>query len=86
MTIIDSSVNSDQLDILRDFGYSLPNWRIQPPVTVPGGFMGRYIREERTAKEKIQDTVNTIIAFFLMIVASALVVLLVFLFYENSKG
>ncbi len=55
-------------------------------MTVPGGFMGRYIREERTAKEKIQDTVNTIIAFFLMIVASALVVLLVFLFYENSKG
>ncbi|WP_286349725.1 MULTISPECIES: hypothetical protein [Geobacter] len=86
MTIIDSSVNSDQLDILRDFGYSLPSWRIQPPVAVSGGFMGRYIREERTAKEKIQDTVNTIIAFFLMIVASALVVLLVFLFYENSKG
>lgn len=48
--------------------------------------MGRYVREERTTQEKIKDTVNTIIAFILMIVASALVVLLVFLFYENSKG
>ncbi len=47
--------------------------------------MGRYIREERTPKEKLQDTVNTVIAFVLMIVASALVVLLVFLFYENMK-
>ncbi len=47
--------------------------------------MGRYIRETRTPKEKVQDTVNTVIAFVLMIVASALVVLLVFLFYENMK-
>ncbi|CAG0951485.1 hypothetical protein GEOBC_00218 [Geobacteraceae bacterium] len=47
--------------------------------------MGRYIRETRTPKEKVQDTINTIIAFVLMIVASALVVLLVFLFYENMK-
>ena len=48
--------------------------------------MGRYIREDRTPKEKVQDTINTVIAFALMIVASALVVLLVFLFYENMKG
>lgn len=48
--------------------------------------MGRYIREERTPREKIQDTVNTIIAIILMIIASALVVLLIFLFYENMKG
>ncbi|MBT1075881.1 hypothetical protein [Geobacter grbiciae] len=47
--------------------------------------MGRYIRETRTPKEKLQDTVNTAIAFVLMIVAAALVVLLVFLFYENMK-
>jgi hypothetical protein len=48
--------------------------------------MGRYIREERTPREKLLDTVNTIIAIILMIIASALVVLLVFLFYENMKG
>lgn len=51
-----------------------------------GTIMGRYIREGRTTQEKIQDTVNTVIAFILMIIASALVVLLVFLFYENMKG
>lgn len=48
--------------------------------------MGRYIREDRTPKEKVQDTINTVIAFVLMIVAAALVVLLVFLFYENMKN
>ncbi|BDV43312.1 hypothetical protein GURASL_22350 [Geotalea uraniireducens] len=48
--------------------------------------MGRYVKEERTTGEKIKDIINTIIALILMIIASALVVLLVFLFYENSKG
>lgn len=48
--------------------------------------MGRYIREDRTAREKIQDTINTIIAIVLMFIAAALVVLLVFLFYENMKS
>lgn len=47
--------------------------------------VGRYIRETRTPKEKLQDTINTVIAFVLMIIAAALVVLLVFLFYENLK-
>lgn len=48
--------------------------------------MGRYIRETRTSEEKLKDTINTIIALVLMIIASALVVLLVFLFYENMKS
>lgn len=48
--------------------------------------MGRYIREDRTPREKIQDTINTIIAIVLMFIAAALVVLLVFLFYENMKS
>lgn len=48
--------------------------------------MGRYIREGRTPREKLQDTINTIIALVLMIIAAALVVLLVFLFYENMKS
>lgn len=47
--------------------------------------MGRYVRENRTPKEKLQDTVNTAIALVLMIIAAALVVLLVFLFHENMK-
>lgn len=48
--------------------------------------MGRYIREDRTTREKLQDTINTVIAIVLMIIAAALVVLLVFLFYENMKS
>lgn len=48
--------------------------------------MGRYFKEERTPREKLRDTTNTIIAVILMIIASALTVLLVFLFYENMKG
>lgn len=47
--------------------------------------MGRYIREDRTPEEKIKDTINTIIALVLMVIASALMILLVFLFYENMK-
>lgn len=48
--------------------------------------MGRYVKQDRSTGEKVKDVINTIIAFILMIIASALVVLLVFLFYENSKG
>lgn len=48
--------------------------------------MGRYFRETRTPQEKVRDTVNLIIAIVLTVIASALVVLLVFLFYENMKG
>ena len=48
--------------------------------------MGRDIRETRTTREKVTDALNTVIAIVLTLVASALVVLLVFLFYENMKG
>lgn len=48
--------------------------------------MGRYVRETRTPREKLRDTINMVIAVILTIIASALVVLLVFLFYENMKG
>lgn len=48
--------------------------------------MGRYIRENRTSEERIKDTINTIIALVLMVIASALVILLVFLFYENLNS
>ncbi|WP_298439148.1 hypothetical protein [Geobacter sp.] len=48
--------------------------------------MGRYFRETRTPQEKVRDTVNLVIAIILTVIASALVVLLVFLFYENMQG
>lgn len=48
--------------------------------------MGRYVRETRTPREKFRDTINMVIAIILTVIASALVVLLVFLFYENMKG
>lgn len=76
------------LDMFSDTVEKTDTTRVAGCRTMPGQRMpmGRYIRETRTPEEKLKDTINTIIALVLMIIASALVVLLVFLFYENMKS